>query len=270
MDRPRVVVVEDDETLAEFFSMVLELLPVSPCLCRSAEEALDELRKAPADVLVTDLLLPGLDGRGLLKAIRQDASLRGAARLVVMSGSVDDAVRRELTQLGVWRVLGKPVTVKAFRACIDEALAARLTAPAAPVAPVAPVAPDERLNPAEQAIIESHFGGQTALFLAYRQGSLQQFPRDIEQGNRAVDTGDVAGLRRVAHNLKSVLRTLARDDLAQTALNLEDAAAHWLESPASGMPPGARPDALPEALRQGWASLRDGLCAADNDGPAHA
>ena len=263
VQHPRVIVVEDDETLAEFFGMVLEMMPVSPRLCRTAEEALTELRIAPADVLITDLLLPGLDGRGLLKALRTNASLRGAARLVVMSGSIDEAVRREMNQLGVWRVLGKPVTVKAFRACIEEALQA------GPLTPGIEAPGEESLNPLERAIIESHFGGNQALFLAYRQGSLQQFPRDIEQGDRAMQTGDMAGLRRVAHNLKSVLRTLARDDLAQTAMALEDDTARWLESPYGGVAPGSRPAPVPDSIRQGWSTLREGLPRA-GDGHAGA
>lgn len=255
MNRPRVVVVEDDETLGEFFSMVLEILPVDHRLCRSAEEALEALLESPADVLVTDLLLPGMDGRGLLRALRADARRRAAARLVVMSGSIDDAVRRELTQLGVWRVLSKPVTVKAFRECIEQAL--RDGAVQAP----GTSGESAKLSEAERAMIESHFAGQEALFLAYRQGSLNQFPRDIEQGDRALQAGDWAGLRRVAHNLKSVLRTLARDDLAQVALWLEDEAAAR-QSGVAGQPADAAvSSAGGRTLEDGWHAIRDGLNA---------
>ena len=257
MNRPRVVVVEDDETLGEFFSMVLELLPVDHRLCRSAEEALEALSDSPADVLVTDLLLPGLDGRGLLKALRADGRRRGAARLVVMSGSIDDASRRELTQLGVWRVLGKPVTVKAFKECIEQALHDGDAPPTGSTGGTAP------LSAAERAIIESHFAGHEALFLAYRQGSLHQFPRDIEQGDRALQTSDWAGLRRVAHNLKSVLRTLAHEELAQTAAWLEDeAAARQGGAVSPTISPAVRfaeSVSGPHTLEQGWQMLRDGL-----------
>lgn len=252
MDLPRVVVVEDDETLAEFFSMVLEMMPLRAQLCPSGEEALVALRGAPADVLVTDLLLPGLDGRGLLKALRADASLRGAARLVVMSGSIDDAVRREMAQLGVWKVLGKPVTVKAFRQCIEEALSAGPGAdPSAQRANV--------ISPGERLIIESHFAGDEGLYIAYRQGSLQQFPRDIEQGARAVEAGDLAGLQRVAHNLKSVLKTLAEDHWAEVARDLENELTKSLGQASAGMASNARVRVLPSDLRQRWDTLRDGL-----------
>ena len=124
MRTPLVIVVEDDDTLQQFFGMVLEMLPVAQRLCATAEQALEVLAEGPADVIVTDLLLPGLDGRGLLRRLQADPTLRGPARIVVMSGSIDDAARRELQGLGAWRVLGKPVTVKEFRACIQEAISA--------------------------------------------------------------------------------------------------------------------------------------------------
>jgi DNA-binding response OmpR family regulator len=253
--RPRVIVVEDDETLGEFFGLVLETMPVAYRVCRCAEDALDELRTEPADVLVTDLLLPGLDGRGLLKVIRHEGRLRGPARLVVMSGSIDDNTRREMTQLGVWQVLAKPVTVKAFKACIAEALAPRADASDLSSNTENPQA----LTPKELEVVATLFGGNEPLFLAYRKASLEQFPRDVAQGERALHSHDVAGLRRVAHNLKSVLKTLGYDELSQTAKELEDAAAHWLETHQGGLAPGQAPHAVGTELPQLWSALKDGL-----------
>ncbi len=264
MAAPRVLVVEDDETLGEFFRMVLEMMPVSPVLCRSAEDALADLRQAPADVIVTDLLLPGLDGRGLLKALRAEGRLRGSARLGVMSGSIDESVRREMTQNGVWRVLSTPVTVKAFKSCIEEALAA---GPVMDASVAAPANDSSTLTDAERAIIESHFAGQTALFLAYRAGSLQQFPKDIEQGDKALATMDVQGLRRVAHNLKGVLMTLGYPALAGSAKALEDAAATWLDRASGGLAPGESAPGLPASLVGAWQHLRDELPKPGGPGP---
>lgn len=248
---PRVIVVEDDETLGEFFGLVLETMPVGHRICRCAEDALMELRTEPADVLVTDLMLPGLDGRGLLKEIRHEGRLRGPARLVVMSGSIDDHTRREMTQLGVWRVLSKPVTVKAFKACIEEALTPSPDASGSASATGDPQA----LNPTEREVVATLFGGNESLFIAYRNASLEQFPRDVAQGERALHSHDVAGLRRVAHNLKSVLKTLGHDDLSQTAKDLEDAADHWLQTHQGGLAPGQAPHAIGPEMLQLWQAL---------------
>ena len=215
---PHVLVIEDDQTLGELFTMVLEMLPIRHHLCASADEALATLAQDPADVIVTDLLLPGLDGRGLLRRLRQEPRLRGGARVVVMSGSVDETVRREMLSLGAWRVLAKPVTVKSLIACLNEAI----VAPAPPAGE--PGMPAPGLDADAQRALDDHFGGNLALFESYRQLSLQQFPRDIEHGDAALARVDLSALRHLAHNLKSVMRTLGREAASAVARDLEDAA----------------------------------------------
>jgi HPt (histidine-containing phosphotransfer) domain-containing protein len=160
-----------------------------------------------------------------------------------------------MTQLGVWQVLAKPVTVKAFKACIAEALAPRADASDLSSNTENPQA----LTPKELEVVATLFGGNEPLFLAYRKASLDQFPRDVAQGERALHSHDVAGLRRVAHNLKSVLKTLGYDELSQTAKELEDAAAQWLEAHQGGLAPGQAPHAIGTELPQLWSVLKDGL-----------
>ena len=219
MALPFVIVVEDDETLQQFFGMVLEMLPVEHGLYSTAEAALRDLEGRRADVIVTDLLLPGLDGRGLLKRLQADAPLRGSARLVVMSGSIDDAVRRELQGLGAWRVLGKPVTVKAFKECIEQALRAE------PERPPMTSGTADAWDEFERAAVVELFDGNEPLFRSYRDACMKQLPQDLDRGDAALARADTTAMRHLAHNLKGVLRTLGRSELSQQARALEDAAA---------------------------------------------
>jgi len=244
MPEAHVVVVEDDETLSQFFSMVLDLMPVTHQVFGDAESALDALRDRAADVVVTDLLLPGLGGRGLIQALMGQPQWRRQASLVVMSGSIDDTVRRELQALGVWRVLAKPATVKTFQECIQEALAHRLTVTGAAEASAPPppgTTQPSPLAPWEQAAVQRHFAGREALFRAYRDACLAQLPLDLATGDAALSQHDTPSLRRMAHNLKTVLRSLGRDAGADLAQELEDLA--------------SRPT-QPQALEPAWASLR--------------
>ena len=72
---------------------------------------------------------------------------------------------------------------------------------------------------------------------------MQRIARDLADGERAVATADGAGLRRIAHNLKSVLRMLGRPSAAELAYALEVAAQ------------GGRDDAWPTL----WQALRSSL-----------
>ena len=76
----------------------------------------------------------------------------------------------------------------------------------------------------ENQAIETYFDGDRALFLAYRQSCVEQFVVDFVEGNAAIENKDAPGLRRVAHSLKGVLRTIGYNDLSDMAKVVENAA----------------------------------------------
>lgn len=217
--RARVLLVEDDPLVRRFVQMALEPLDVELVPCATLAEARRAWDAAAAPVVLTDLTLP--DGSGLewlawLQA--RDPSSGSTCRTVVFSGAVNAATERQLAPLQVWRVLHKPVSVGALMDCVSEALAS--LAPTPPAAEENPVAEEPAPDPAME-----FFGGDHVLYGAYRQACLVQFPQDVAVGDRAAMEGDCASLRRVAHNLKSVLTMLGEAQAARWARSTEDHAA---------------------------------------------
>jgi two-component system OmpR family response regulator len=129
MDGRRILVVDDDlearEMLREFFNdrdYIVETAAGGP-------EALQQLMKFDADLLVTDLQMPGMSG---LELIRELHATRPDCPAVLMTASVDREL--PLRQLGLragFDTLCKPLD-------LDEvaALADRLTGATASVIPV--------------------------------------------------------------------------------------------------------------------------------------
>lgn len=70
------------------------------------EAALAALRAAPADLLITDAGLPGLDGLALTRALRADPALAGLP--VVLLTADDDRQRDEAARAGVTVLIGQP------------------------------------------------------------------------------------------------------------------------------------------------------------------
>ena len=92
----RVLLVEDD---AEMQRLLLRMtrsfaMGVEVSVVGSGTDALEVLRAAPPpDVVLLDLLLPGLDGYGVLEALRADALLRDIPVIVVSArGSHSEAM----------------------------------------------------------------------------------------------------------------------------------------------------------------------------------
>ena len=133
-------------------------------------------------------------------------------------------MQQRLNTFDVWRQLSKPISLNALEDCVRDAVGAASCAAATSASPAA-AAGDVSLSDDEQEAIERHFGGEQALFIAFRASCRAQFAADLRAGDAAVAGGDAPALRRLAHSLKSVLATLGRAGPGATARALEDAAA---------------------------------------------
>lgn len=239
MTRPRVVLVDDDVSIRRLVALALEDLELELVSCASGDEALQALRAAPARLVLTDLMMPGISGFDLLQRLADDPALRAGAKLAVFSAGLGAEVQKRLAGLPVWRQIVKPVSVVALLEAVEEALAD--ATPAGPAA--APAAAPS--GGGEAAAIAEFFGGDAALFQAFRDGCRLQFRTDLAQAEAAVAAGDATTLRHLAHSLKSVLLTLGEPAASEAARAVEQAMARADWAAAAG--PWAR---LREHLQQ--------------------
>jgi two-component system response regulator MtrA len=69
----RILVVDDDIALAEMIGIVLEGEGFETAFCADGSEALDAFRRAKPDLVLLDLMLPGLDGIEVCSQIRAES-----------------------------------------------------------------------------------------------------------------------------------------------------------------------------------------------------
>jgi len=82
----RVLVVDDDPAMLRTVERILS--PRHEVLgCASGEEAIEAIRRAPFDVAIVDVRMPGLDGFEVTRAIR---GLRPRTEVILVTGSVTD------------------------------------------------------------------------------------------------------------------------------------------------------------------------------------
>lgn len=202
---PRVLVVEDDASIRRFVAMALDDAGITLRLVATLAEARRCLDEGPVRLLISDLMLPDGSGIALLRELVADPQRRAGARLVAFSAGVSAEQRQQLLALGVDEILAKPVALAELEDCVQRALAA---------APAAAVPAPAASGPAEA--VARFFGGNAALFEAYRASCRQQFVADLQDGDVAAARQDLAALRRLVHSLKTVLLTLG--DTAGSAL----------------------------------------------------
>jgi len=74
-----VLVVEDERAIAGFVAEVVADAGYLPMVAANGNEALKQAREQWPDLVLTDLMMPHLDGAGLVRALRLEATARGVS-----------------------------------------------------------------------------------------------------------------------------------------------------------------------------------------------
>jgi two-component system phosphate regulon response regulator PhoB len=75
MSKERILVVEDEEDILELIRYNLSREGYQVVCVTTGEEALETIRSAAIDIIVLDLMLPGMDGFELTKILKSDAKI---------------------------------------------------------------------------------------------------------------------------------------------------------------------------------------------------
>lgn len=115
-----ILVVEDDEILADNIRTYLSLKGYEVIVCHSAELALEQIKRAQPDAVLTDNSLPGMSGHDLLRTLVAQAP---DLKVIMMTGygNVEDAV--QAMKEGAFHYLTKPVVLAELKLTLDKALA---------------------------------------------------------------------------------------------------------------------------------------------------
>lgn len=108
----RIVIADDSGTARMFIRRCLEIIGLGEATLVEAEhgrEALSLLKEEDADLLLTDLNMPVMDGATLLKWVKSSPRLHDLPVLVITSAG-NPAKEQELLSLGAFGVLNKPVS----------------------------------------------------------------------------------------------------------------------------------------------------------------
>ncbi len=75
IQRGRVLVIDDDASLAEMLAIVLRQEGFEPKVCARGDRAMEQFREHRPDLVLLDLMLPGRDGIDVCKEIRAESGV---------------------------------------------------------------------------------------------------------------------------------------------------------------------------------------------------
>jgi DNA-binding response OmpR family regulator len=122
----RILVVEDDPDIAELIVHYLEKAGHSTERLSSGTEVMPRLRSSPVDLLVLDLMLPGMDGMAVCDSLRRDTSTSHLP-VIMLTARGEEADRVAGLERGADDYVTKPFSPRELVARV----AARLRRPTA-------------------------------------------------------------------------------------------------------------------------------------------
>ena len=122
----KVLVAEDNTINQRLMIGLLTGLGHTAVVVNDGQKALKCLSQLPFDVVIMDVMMPGMDGLEALAKLREQEQARGGHMPVIMATAHDDPEdRARFTQAGADGYVAKPVAVEALRAELARVLARR-------------------------------------------------------------------------------------------------------------------------------------------------
>lgn len=117
-----VVVVEDSAPDRQFVASLLKYAGHEVMLCADGQEGLALIRKVKPDLVIADLITPGIDGYELARAVRADTGTTATPIILQTAHYLESEVRRIAAQIGIQLVIIKPFEPQAFLDAVAKIL----------------------------------------------------------------------------------------------------------------------------------------------------
>jgi len=110
-----ILLVDDDPELLELYTDVLEVMGYQVVQAHDGSQALELARQLRPNLIVTDWMMPHVDGVELCKYILRDPQLHGIPLIL-------HSTRRAPRIPGIWHVLSKTAPLEEFEDAVAQAL----------------------------------------------------------------------------------------------------------------------------------------------------
>ncbi len=191
--------------MQRLFRLAVEDDPIKLHLSSNVPDAVRELELYTFDLVITDLMLPGESGIGLMNRFSKQPALRNNAELVVLSAGMTAQQTSDLKGLGVDGFLLKPVSMARLRQLMLHGFSGQ-----------------PRSSPTQTHPVAAYFEGNQILFDQFAAHCAIQFEIDCKHGDDSARRRDLSGLYAIAHTLGAALEMLGEKEMVRQCRELMD------------------------------------------------
>ena len=120
---PRILIIDDDILICQLLRLALERLGHEVTEAQDGRKGLAAFQAAPADLVITDLIMPGMEG---IETIMEMKRRFPGTKIIAMSGGgvgKGTDYLQMARKFGAVRTMNKPFTIQQLTAVVAEVLA---------------------------------------------------------------------------------------------------------------------------------------------------
>jgi CheY-like chemotaxis protein len=106
-----IIIVEDDPIVGEIARDILKGQGYSVLLLQESREAVAAIKAAMPKLVITDIMMPGLSGLDICRAVKSDPAI-AHIKIMVMSAKSFEVEKKRAIQFGALAFLTKPFNEK--------------------------------------------------------------------------------------------------------------------------------------------------------------
>ncbi|WP_261302899.1 response regulator transcription factor [Paenibacillus andongensis] len=118
MNKKKIMIVDDEPKIVRFVAANLKSLDFETLACQSGSEALDKVEEFDPDLILLDLMMPGMDGFDVLKRLRSYSSVP----VIMLTARSNGADKVQGLNLGADDYLTKPFSLDELFARVNAVL----------------------------------------------------------------------------------------------------------------------------------------------------
>lgn len=118
----RVLVIDDEKILRDLLSLAFVRRGCGVSTAEDGEKGLAAARAADFDVMICDVVMPGMDGLAVLEVLKRERPL---IEVIMITGSPRPETAARSLELGAFAYLAKPFHLAELCALLDAAAAKR-------------------------------------------------------------------------------------------------------------------------------------------------
>ncbi|MBZ0104932.1 MAG: response regulator [Sulfuricella denitrificans] len=117
----KILITDDDARNRKLVETLLHANGYDVRSVASGQAALEAIAADPPDLILLDLMMPGMDGFEVVRRLKVDPET-GKIPVIMVTALDDEGSRVRLAAAGVYEVIVKPIDRWALQACIGRAL----------------------------------------------------------------------------------------------------------------------------------------------------